>query len=202
MSTNNNRKVKIPRRLKVRPQYKGLPIPYIALVKPDGQPDFRVTDEEKRLSVIRYELCQLCGDPLGKWRFFVGGTMAALANQYFEPAAHLDCLIYAMQVCPFIVGRIEHADLGKIESQYEGKSFARSVSHPSGQVGIQIKSDSTFAAVRNPLWVIKKATGWKYTATPEGTILLKPDVVKETQPLHPESMKPADWRIVMEDLQQ
>jgi hypothetical protein len=58
----------------------------------------------------------LCGEPLGKWFFFTGGTEAAKGNQYFEPAAHLDCLIYAMQVCPFIAGKMEHADLAKVEA--------------------------------------------------------------------------------------
>ena len=108
--------MRIPKRLRLRPQWRGLPIPYIALIRPDGTPDFRVTDEERRRSVIRNHLCQLCGEPLGKWFFFTGGTEAAKGNQYFEPAAHLDCLIYAMQVCPFIAGKMEHADLAKVEA--------------------------------------------------------------------------------------
>jgi hypothetical protein len=191
--------VKPPKRLKVRPQWRGLPIPYIALITPDGAPDFRVTDEQKRSSVIRNRWCQLCGEPLGKFFFFVGGTEAAKANQYFEPAAHLDCLIYAMQVCPFIVGRIEHADLEKVQRDLDTK-VARCVTDPESKQGITVTSDETFSAVRNPFWVIKKANGWSLLKTQQGTILLYPWVVSETKPLHPESMTPADWRNVMKEL--
>jgi hypothetical protein len=177
--------VKPPKRLKVRPQWRGLPIPYIALIDAQGQPDFRVTDENKRASVIRNRWCQLCGEPLGKWMFFVGGPEAAKANQYFEPAAHLDCLIYAMQVCPFIVGRIEHADVNKIAAKHEG-------------TGIEVVKEVIPA--RNPYWVIKKATSYSLLKAQGGNILLYPHAVKETKPLHAESMTPADWRKVMKEL--
>lgn len=192
--------LRIPKRLKQRPQWRGLPIPYIALIKPDGQPDFRVTDEHKRRSVIVNHWCQLCGEPLGKWMFFVGGTEAAKANQYFEPAAHLDCLIYAMQVCPFIAGKIEHADLEKVQKQYE-QPIARSVTDPEGKVKIQVSADETFSAVRNPYWVIKKANGYGGVRTKQGTVLLVPWVFKETPPIHAETMTPREWRKTMEWLQ-
>ena len=188
-------KIRIPKRLKVRPQWRGLPIPYIAMINDDGKPDFRVTDEHKRASVIRNRWCQLCGEPLGKYFFFVGGTDAAKHNAYFEPATHLDCLMYAMQVCPFIVGRIEHADVGKIQAEYEGKEAKRVAAG-----GVVIEADSTFSTVRNPWWVIKKATDWKLARTKEGTILLVPDVIRATEPLHPETMTAADWKKVMEEL--
>jgi len=185
-----------------RPRYRGLPIPFIALVRPDGKPDFRVVDEEARRRVLNNRWCQLCGEPLGKWVFFIGGTEAAKANHYFEPPTHLDCVIYAMQVCPFIVGRIEHVDLGKIEKEYEGKTFARSVTDPaSGRVGIQVHADETFSAVRNPYWVIKKAADWHYALTPDRTLLVVPEAVnKTTEPLHAESMSAADWEKVEQEL--
>lgn len=170
--------IPIPKHLERRPLWKGLPIPYIALVRPDGQPDFRVTDEARRRGVMLGNMCQLCGDQLGKWVFFVGGTEAAKANAYFEPAAHLDCVIYAMQVCPFIVGRIDHADVAKVEA-----------ANPE----VIVKVDDTFASKRNPLWIIKKAVGWDYTKTRDGTILCVPIVVKETGPLCPEKMTASDW---------
>jgi hypothetical protein len=178
---------RVPKRLKQRPQWRGLPIPYIALIKPDGQPDFRVTDEQKRRSVMLNRFCQLCGDPLGRWFFFTGGPDCAKANMYFEPAAHLDCLIYAMQVCPFIVGRIEHADTDKIVAD---------------NPGLTVKVDSNFATERNPLWIIKKANAYSYARTSDGTIMLVPTVVKETKPLHPETMTPQDWQRTMEWLLQ
>ncbi len=178
--------IRQPKRLKQRPQWRGMAVPYVTFIGEDGNPDFRVTDEAKRFAVMKYGLCQLCGDGLGKYKFFVGGTEAAKNNAYYEPACHLDCLIYAMQVCPFIVGKMEHADMEKIEKRHNTKmgTFAG---------GVMIKSDSSFAAVRNPYWVIKKATDWKYAQTGDGTILMLPNVVKETKPLHPESMSGSDW---------
>jgi len=177
--------IPIPRRLRTRPHYRGLPVPYIALIRPDGQPDFRVTDERARLIVIGNRWCQLCGETLGRWMFFVGGTEAAKHNQYFEPAAHLDCLVYAMQVCPFIVGRIEHADPDKIAAKHEG-------------VGISVIKE--VLPVRNPWWVIKKATGYSGLITEGGKLLLTPWAFKETKPLHPETMTADDWKKVIDEL--
>ena len=186
--------VRIPKRLKQRPQFRGLPIPYIAYIDAEGKPDFRVTDEAKRISVMKNGLCQLCGDLLGKWMFFVGGTEAAKHNQYFEPACHLDCLIYAMQVCPFIAGKLEHVDIEKVQRDHD-ESLGRYVTADGG--GMTIKADETFTTIKNPYWVIKKAWGWTYGKTPDGTILLLPKVVKQTPPMHAETMTGADWSKVM-----
>jgi hypothetical protein len=175
--------IPIPRRLEANLRYRGLPVPYIALIKPDGQPDFRVTDEEARRHVVQNRKCQLCAEILGKYIFFVGGTEAAKANQYFEPAAHLDCLMYAMQVCPFIAGRMEHADPAKIQSQMPE--------------GIKVHVSQAFTVVRNPYWVIKKATGYDLMILNPVEFLLQPNgIVFETKPLYAESMSGEDWKDV------
>lgn len=181
--------IPVPRRLQDRPLWRGLPIPYITLIRDDGTPDFRVTDEVKRRDVIQNDWCQLCGEALGKWVFFTGGTQAAEVGAYFEPAAHLDCLVYAMRVCPFIVGKIEHAPLAKVEKAYEGTD-------------ITVRADATFSGVRNPLWVITKATRWSYVRTSDGTILLRPHVVKQTLPFMPEEMGEHDWEAWTKELLQ
>jgi len=170
--------MKPPKRLRQRPHWRGLPIPYVAMINPQGQPDFRVTDQQKRHSVMKNRWCQLCGQPLGRWMFFAGGTEAARCNAYFEPACHMDCVVYAMQVCPFIVGRIDHADLEKVAA-----------AHP----GMIVKADDTFAATRNERWVITKAVGYSYTRTPDGTILNVPHAILSTVALYPETMTAQDW---------
>jgi hypothetical protein len=191
---------RIPKRLKQRPHWRGLPIPFIALIKPDGEPDFRVTDEERRRYVIANRRCQLCGQPLGKWIFFTGGTEAAKANQYFEPGAHLDCLLYAMQTCPFIAGKLAHADLADIQKEYDAP-LARPGTTAEAGVKITVQADETYTTVKNPYWVIKKANGYGIVRSEGGTWLLVPcDVIKETRPLHAESMTPADWAKVGEEL--
>jgi hypothetical protein len=179
--------IPIPKRLEARPRFHGLPIPYIALIKEDGQPDFRVTDEINRRRVMNDRLCQLCSAPLGKYIFFVGGTEAARHNQYFEPAAHLDCLIYAMQVCPFIVGRIEHADPDKIQKQL-GED-------------IKVHVSQGYTVVKNPYWVIKKARSYSLWPVTANEILIIPmDIIYSTPPLHAETMGSEEWEAMMDIL--
>jgi hypothetical protein len=176
-------KIPIPKHLEANLRYRGLPVPYIALIKPDGQPDFRVTDEEARIEVVRGRKCQLCAEKLGKYIFFVGGTEAAKANQYFEPAAHLDCLLYAMQVCPFIVGRIEHVDPEKLQTQMPE--------------GLHIHVSQAYTVVKNPYWVIKKATGYDLIVLDPHEFLIQPNgIIYQTGPLHAESMDAEDWKDV------
>jgi hypothetical protein len=177
--------IRIPKRLKQRPQFQGLPIPHVTLIRPDGKPDFRVTNEEARQSVMRFGLCQLCGHGLGKYQFFVGGTASAINNAYYEPACHLDCLIYAMQVCPFIVGKMEHVDSEKIQR-----------ANPT----VALQTHDFASPKRNPLWVIVKASNWKIVYIGK-TPCCKPDPwIKATVPLMPEKMTPADWKQVFEQL--
>lgn len=167
--------------------FRGLPIPFIALIKPDGQPDFRVTDELNRRQVMALRLCQLCSEPLGKYVFFVGGTEAAKHNQYFEPATHLDCLVYAMQVCPFIIGRIEHADPDKIQEQMP--------------VGLQVHVSSAYTVVKNPYWVIKKALGYSlFHVNPREILIIPQQVIYQTPPLHAESMGSQEWEEIKDIL--
>jgi hypothetical protein len=91
-----------------------------------------------------------------------------------------------MQVCPFIVGKIEHADVDKVAAKYAES---------------QIQVVKEVLPARNPWWVIVKADGWqlvKFRDSP--SILLRPHKIKETKPLHPETMTAADWKVVMQEL--
>jgi hypothetical protein len=182
-----NTEVPIPKRLQERPFHRGLPIPYIAFIAQDGVPDFRVIDQDKRMEVAVHRQCQLCGQPLGRFMFFVGGPGAAAANQYFEPPLHMSCLIYAMQVCPFIVGKIlEHADIGKVQKKH---------------TDAVVTADETFLNVRQPEWVIKKALDFQFAITPQKTILFLPrKILAQTGYLYPDKMGPEDWELVVHNL--
>lgn len=184
-----NTEVPIPRHLEGRPRHRGLPIPYIAFIAQDGVPDFRVIDQDKRMEVAIHKQCQLCGKPLGRFMFFVGGPSAAAANQYFEPPLHMTCLLYAMQVCPFIVGKIqEHADVPKVQQK-----------HPDAVV----TADETFSSVRQPEWVIKKALDFHFAKTQQGTILFLPrKILFQTRDLYPDKMGPEDWAQVEQQLKE
>lgn len=176
--------IPIPPRLARRPLWRGLPIPYIATIGADGEPDFRLTDHDRRTHVIRHRWCQLCGQGLGNFVFFTGGPAAAQALAYFEPACHLDCLIYAMQVCPFIAGQMKHADIGKVQAD-----------HPD----MVVQADASYSTVKSPYWVIIKAKGYVPFLTADQTILLRPKpVLARTGNLHAETMKAGDWLVVRE----
>lgn len=182
-------KIEIPKHLQNRPRWRGLAIPYIALIRDDGEPDFRVTNDINRRVVMMERLCQLCGNKMGKYLFFVGGPMAAKNNRYFEPQAHLDCLIYAMQVCPFIAGRLEHVDPDKIQEELPPD--------------IKVYVNSGFTTVKSPWWVIKKALNYQFDViTPVEILLIPVDVIYQTDPLHAETMTAKEWEIVKNELKE
>lgn len=174
--------VSIPRRLAGRPRWRGLPIPAVTFITPGGEPDFRVTDEKARLRVIAERHCQLCNEPLGRFIFFAGGTEAAKALLYFEPAAHLECLLYAMQVCPFIAGTMQHADIAEVKAD---------------NPGVQIKADATFSPIKSEWWVIIKAGGYEAALSQDATILVRPNpFLGRTPPLKAEVMSSDDWAVI------
>lgn len=178
--------IPIPSKLASRPRWHGLPIPYIATIKPDGEPDFRVTDEMQRQRVLFERRCQLCGEPLGRNLFFTGGPETARVTTYFEPPAHLDCLIYAMQVCPFIAGKMEHAPVEEVQ---------RDNPH------LKVMVDETYSTVKSEHWVIVKARGFELVQTKGGTILVQPKpVISFTNKLHAPTMDAAAWRRVHKEL--
>jgi hypothetical protein len=59
---------------------------------------------------------------------------------------------------------------------------------------LTIKVDQSLGAKRPEYWKVVKATGWDYARTPDNTVLLIPKVVKETPPIHTETMTAAEWK--------
>lgn len=68
----------------------------------DGEPDFRVIREDGIRHALREKICWLCGKPMGRFTAFVIGPMCAVNRVSAEPGSHLDCALYAAQVCPFL----------------------------------------------------------------------------------------------------
>ena len=93
----------IPARLAKRPRdARGFPIPMTVLIKPDGTPDFRVTDVKRWLRVVTGRICAMCGEPLGRHLAFIGGPRSHEYRVFTDAAMHTDCASYAMSVCPFL----------------------------------------------------------------------------------------------------
>lgn len=61
--------------------------------------------EERRYSVARERLCQLCGLPLGEEVVFIGFPRALDTLLFGEPPMHRECLDYTLDICPWLGGR-------------------------------------------------------------------------------------------------
>ena len=83
---------------------RGYPIPWNVLRGTDGHPFFIVNDDRKALQALRAKLCPICGERLGRWKWFVGGLRSAFdpAGCYFDLPGHRECIEYALQVCPYL----------------------------------------------------------------------------------------------------
>lgn len=92
----------LPDRMRSLPlDHRGYPVPFfVAWV--DGKPDFRVADGAKRRDCVRFHLCWLCGQTLGRHMAFVIGPMCAVNRVSAEPPSHRDCAEFAAKACPFL----------------------------------------------------------------------------------------------------
>ena len=97
------RTVPVPAQLKNFPLNKGMYlIHYTVFVDADGNPDFKVIDEKKRMHALTYDLCHLCGKSLNRPVVFIGGEKSAKTLVFMDGPMHEDCALYAVKVCPYL----------------------------------------------------------------------------------------------------
>jgi hypothetical protein len=82
--------------------HRGFPVPWFVATLDNGERDFRVADERKKVIAIRKRLCWVCGEPLGRFKAFVIGPMCAVNRVTSEPPCHLDCAEFSAKGCPFL----------------------------------------------------------------------------------------------------
>jgi len=112
----------IPPRIARLPKDKrGYPIPWNVLRGVDDTPIFTVNDQDKHMQALRSNLCPICGERLGKWRWFVGGIRSAFDpnGAYYDLPGHHECETFALQICPYLalpvyLGRIDVPDPAKL----------------------------------------------------------------------------------------
>jgi len=92
----------IPPRLRARPRYQGLPVPFTAFVDREGVPHFRQVSAVNHRRAMAERLCGLCGAPLEWWVVFHVGPACLKERLVFTAGAHEDCARYALTVCPFL----------------------------------------------------------------------------------------------------
>jgi hypothetical protein len=183
-----NATVPIPQMLQARKRWRGLPVPFVNLIDAQGNPDFRAIDENKRLMCIRSRTCQLCGRKL-KWMVFAGGPPAAKALLYFEPAMHVDCMLYAMQTCPYILGRSEKVEAEEVQKRHEG-------------TGVVIVREASNPISVPPDWVLTLANGYvrRANALSQAMHLHPTPVWWQSEVLHPPSMTAEDWQVIRQQI--
>jgi hypothetical protein len=91
------------------PTYKGIPIVFFASIDKNGVPDFKITDEDKRRRCATECLCWICGDSLTQPICFIGGPRGCEAGLFTDGPMHENCAYDAMEMCPWLCGRMDYA---------------------------------------------------------------------------------------------
>ena len=96
--------IPIPERMRHLKVYRGYAVPWGVLIDADGTPQFAINMEEARDLMIHADLCGICGKPLFRGRWFVGGPASALhpRGAYIDMPIHNECKDYALQACPYL----------------------------------------------------------------------------------------------------
>jgi hypothetical protein len=92
----------IPRSLRQRPRWQGVPVPYTTVIRADGTPDFKSVDRENLARCLTQRLCGLCGERLKEVIVFIGGPKGVEGRLFTDPPMHEDCALYAVKACPFL----------------------------------------------------------------------------------------------------
>lgn len=65
--------------------------------------DLRVTNPEKYIQCMTGHRCWICGNANKKEKVFITDIQSALTGNSVEPPGHMDCTIYALKVCPYLL---------------------------------------------------------------------------------------------------
>lgn len=105
---NDPKSFPIPDRMKGLPRDKrGFPVPCIVQYDAHGVPQFTVNNALIKQQVMLGRRCGICGGELGLFCWSVGGPNSAFHpnGAYIDPPMHRECLVYAMNVCPYLAWR-------------------------------------------------------------------------------------------------
>lgn len=142
----------LPERMLGRPvDHRGYPVPWFVTERDEkGNWEFRVLHPLRYREALIKKVCWICGQALTKRLAFAVGPMCGVNRISAEPPQHLECALFAVKACPFMLfpnsKRREH---GLPEDKLE---------HPA-------------SILRNPgvilVWLTKR-----YTAIPSGEHVL------------------------------
>lgn len=81
----------------------GYPIPFFVAEVNGSREDFRIADPAKIARCIKERVCWVCGEPCGIYLAFVIGPMCTINKLSADPFMHLDCAVWSVRACPFLV---------------------------------------------------------------------------------------------------
>ena len=88
---------------------RGYLIPFWQYVPPtfeqDGKVDFRIKHPLRVTEALRKRLCGICGKPLLKTVYFLGGPDEVNTNTFTDPGMHIQCARYSLAACPFLANK-------------------------------------------------------------------------------------------------
>jgi hypothetical protein len=158
--------VPMPQRIRqLAKDARGYPVPWFVHWQ-DGKPLFPVVDPNKLRRALKFNLCWVCGDRLGRNVAFVLGPMCVANRITPEPPAHRDCALYALKVCPFLIQpRMKRVPLDRLPDE--------------------VHEAAGFPEPRNPglcaLWITRDYRPFAPTAGGEGMLIRIGDPVSPVQ---------------------
>lgn len=101
-----NTDIEIPDKMKALPlDHRGYPIPKFAHIDSEGKPHFDICADDIHVRLVIPGMCFICGQPLGRHRFFIGGPISAKSHYFNDGPSHRECAIFSLKACPFLANR-------------------------------------------------------------------------------------------------
>lgn len=139
--------VPVPDRLKDRPLYNGLLVPYVADSSDREQGEgggvvvFGKPDPVRWAECVEGRKCAMCGHALEYWIVFIGGPRSIKFRSFLEPAMHLECAEYAMAVCPWMMSSVDFGPAERTLSRPPTRELTRVEDGDENRIGLYITQD-------------------------------------------------------------
>lgn len=112
--------------------------------------DFRIVDGDKAFLAANKEKCWICGNSFKPQEYgLLGDAISAMVRVCKEPPCHVECAVYALQVCPFILypnAKRRTAGLAEDQTLEYGNKLSKMKIKPEnpGKYFLMIVKDFTF----------------------------------------------------------
>ncbi len=126
----------IPRALRDRPLWHGMPVPMNVVWDRNGTPDFASLNHELSVALGKARQCGMCGKRMRGEAAFIGGPHSLEAGLFRDGPMHPECARYAMQVCPFVSGTHRQYRSLDVEREHATPIAVHPTAPPPQQMGL------------------------------------------------------------------